>query len=149
MFIFFLELSKMSKVEKTFFQESWLSNEEFKSWLVPTENKSQARCKRCKKTFELSNMEVQALKSHADGKKHKEVVAAVSVFFKKSIKSQSTSSESSQRNASSSTQQQTLELTVDKSQVSIAEIRWALQTVTKGHSKNSNNNVSELFKVVS
>ena len=29
-------------------------------------------------------MEVQALKSHADGKKHKEVVAAVSVFFKKS-----------------------------------------------------------------
>ena len=65
-------------------------------------------------------MEVQALKSHADGKKHKEVVAAVSVFFKKSIKSQSTSSKSSQRNASSSTQHQTLELTVDKSQVSIA-----------------------------
>ena len=94
-------------------------------------------------------MEVQALKSHADGKKHKEVVAAVSVFFKKSTKSQSTSSESSQRNASSSTQQQTPELTVNKSQVSIAEIRWALQTVTKGHSKNSNNNVSELFKVVS
>ena len=31
----------MSKVEKAFFQESWLSNEEFKSWLVPTENKSQ------------------------------------------------------------------------------------------------------------
>ena len=53
MFIFFLELNTMSKVEKTFFQESWLSNEEFKSWLVPTENKSQARCKRCKKTFEL------------------------------------------------------------------------------------------------
>ena len=56
MFIFFLELSKMSKVEKTFFLESWLSNEEFKCWLVPTENKLQARCKRCKKTFELSNM---------------------------------------------------------------------------------------------
>ena len=63
----------MSKVEKTFFQESWLSNEEFKSWLVLTENKQQARCKRCKKTFELSNMGVQALKSHADGKNHKEL----------------------------------------------------------------------------
>ena len=75
-------------------------------------------------------------------------MAAVSVFFKKSTKSQSTSSESSQRNASSSTQQQTPELTVNKSQVSIAEIRWALQTVTKGHSKNSNNNVTELFKVM-
>ena len=39
------------------------------------------------KTFELSHMGVQALKSHADGKKHNEVVAAVSVFFKKSTKS--------------------------------------------------------------
>ena len=53
-----------------------------------------------------------------------------SVFFKKSTKSRSTSSESSQRNANSSTQQQTLDLTINKSQVSIAEIRWALQTVT-------------------
>ena len=44
-------------------------------------------------------MGVQALKSHAHGKKHKEVVAAVSVSFKKSTKSQSTHSESSQRNA--------------------------------------------------
>ena len=87
MFIFFLELSKISKAEKTFFQESWLSNEEFKSWLVPTENKSQAKCKKCKKTFELSNIGVQALKSHADRKKHK-VVPTVSVFFKKSTKSQ-------------------------------------------------------------
>ena len=93
-------------------------------------------------------MGVKALKSHADGKKYKEVVAAVSVFFKKSTRSQSTSSESSQRNASSSTQQQTLELTVTKSQVSIAEMRWALQTVTKGHSRNSNNNITELFKVM-
>ena len=41
-----------------------------------------------------------------------------------------------------------LELTVNKSQVSIVEIRQALQTVTKGHSKNSNNNITELFKVM-
>ena len=70
-------------------------------------------------------------------------------FFKKSTESQSTSSESSQRNASGSTQHQTLELTVNKSQVSIAEIRWLLQTVTIGHSNNLNNNITELFKVVS
>ena len=69
------------------------------------------------------------------------MVAAVSVFFKKSTKSQRTSSESSQRNASSSAQQQMLEVT-------IAEIRLILQTVTKGNSKNSNNNITELFKVM-
>ena len=33
------------------------------------------------KTFELSDMGVQALNSHADGKKHKEMVTPVSVFF--------------------------------------------------------------------
>ena len=93
-------------------------------------------------------MGVQALKSHADGKKHKEVVAAVSVFFKKSTKSQNTSSERSRRNASSSTEKETLELTVNKPQVSIAEIRWALHTVAKGHSKSSINNITELFKVM-
>ena len=76
-------------------------------------------------------------------KTHKGVVVAAFLFLKKST---STSSESSQRNAGNSTQQQTLELTVNKSQVSVAEIRCVLQTVTKGNSKNSN--VTELFKVM-
>ena len=70
-------------------------------------------------------------------------MVAAFLFLKKST---STSSESSQRNAGNSTQQQTLELTVNKSQVSVAEIRCVLQTVTKGNSKNSN--VTELFKVM-
>ena len=34
-------------------------------------------------------MGVQSLKSHVDGKKHKEIVVTVSVFFKKPTKSQS------------------------------------------------------------
>ena len=86
------------------------------------------------------------------------MVVAVSVFCKKSTKSQGTSSESSQRNASSSTQQQTLELTVNKSQVSIAEIKGGhckvgkckviIANCKKGHSKNSNNSITELFKVM-
>ena len=42
--------------------------------------------------------------------------------------------------------QQMLQLTVKKSQVSIAEISWALPAVTKGHSKDLNNNITELFK---
>ena len=64
-------------------------------------------------------------------KTHKGVVVAAFLFLKKC----------------NSTQQQTLELTVNKSQVSVAEIRCVLQTVTKGNSKNSNN-VTELFKVM-
>ena len=146
--LFFLELSKISKVEKTFFLRKLAESWRVKSLLVLQRINHKLDIKYIyKKTFELSNMRFQALKSHADGKKHKEVVAAVSVFFKKSTKSQNTSSENSQRNASGSTQQQMLEWTVNKSQVSIVEIRWALQTVTKGHSKNLNN-ITELFKVI-
>ena len=70
------------------------------------------------------------------------------LLFLFSLRNQLKAKESSQRNANSSTQQQTLELTVNKSHISIAEITWALQTVTKGHSKNSNNNITELFKVM-
>ena len=56
--------------EQTFFQEIWLSDNRFKGWLEPVaQNNSQARCIRCKKTFGLSNMGVQAVKSHSEGKK--------------------------------------------------------------------------------
>ena len=44
--------------------------------------------------------------------------------------------------------QKTLELTVTKSQTLSAEIRWALQSVLKGHSNNSSSNISPLFKVI-
>ena len=69
--------------EQTFFQEIWLSDDRFNGWLEPVaQNNSQARCTRCKKTFGLFNMGVQAVKSHSEGKKHKAVCEMVSCFFK-------------------------------------------------------------------
>ena len=44
--------------------------------------------------------------------------------------------------------QKALELTVSKSQTLSAEIWWALQSILKGHSNNSSNNISPLFKVM-
>ena len=44
--------------------------------------------------------------------------------------------------------QKTLERTVTKSQTLSAEIRWALQSVLKGHSNNSSRTISPLFKVM-
>ena len=44
--------------------------------------------------------------------------------------------------------QNTLELTVTKSPTLSAEIQWASQSILKGHSHNSSNNISPLFKVV-
>ena len=49
--------------DQTYFQDTWLSDDKYKDWLVSTGKNTQARCKRCKKTFELSNMGIQALES--------------------------------------------------------------------------------------
>ena len=79
--------------ENIYFQERWLSDERFKYWLVPTQTKREARCKRCKTSFALLNMGVQALKNYAEGKKHKQLCAAVAVFLKtKPIAKSATSS---------------------------------------------------------
>ena len=52
-------------------------------WLVevPGDNKL-ARCKHCKKSFNLSNMGRQALVSHGTGQKHQSIIKSISVFTK-------------------------------------------------------------------
>ena len=142
----------MSTKDKTFFQDSWLEGEEFKDWLVKASDTSQARCKPCHKTFALSNMGVQALKSHAAGKKHKDISQKVSCFFKKPTHSSTNivtqeNQETSQVTKKKDTQQ-TLELTIASSDVIKAEIRWAIDSVLKGNSNNQNKNTNNLLKVM-
>ena len=141
--------------ENSYFRERWLSDERFKDWLVPPQTKREARCKRCKKSFALSNMGVQALKNHAEGRKHKQLCAAVAVFLKTKPVTKSTRSSPDLSPVSSTSlssgrhvTQKTLELTVTKLQTFSAEIRRALKSVLKGHSNNSSSNISPLFKVM-
>lgn len=42
--------------------------------------------------------------------------------------------------------QQTLELVVSQKDICTVEIRWALRTVIKRHSSNSNDNITSFFK---
>ena len=98
-------------------------------------------------------MGIKALKSHAEGKKHKQLWAAVTGSLKtkpvtksttssdlalievtKSITSSPDLSPVSSTSSSSGwhVTQKTLELTVTKLQTLSAEIRWALQTYWKG-----------------
>ena len=90
-------------------------------------------------------MGVHALKSHADGKKHKEHCMKVSVFLEKKKNKPTTESESA---LPSTSKQQTMELSVSKAQSTLVEIRWTLQTVLKGFSNNSANNITALFKAI-
>ena len=56
---------------KASFQEKWLDNIKYKTWLAqaPSE-KNTARCILCKKHINISIMGVSALESHAAGKRH-------------------------------------------------------------------------------
>ena len=138
--------------ENIYFQEHLLSDERFKDWLVPAQTKREAGCKRCKKSFALSNMGIQALKSHAESKKYKQLCAAVAVFLKTKPVTKSTTSSPDLSPVSSTSSSSgfhvTLELTVTKSQTLSAEIRWALQSILKRHFNNSSSNISPLFKIM-
>ena len=114
----------MSASDRTYFQDSWLNEDSFKSWLVPGTNNTQARCIRCRKTFELSNMGVQAVKSHAGGKGHKDKTAAVSMFLKKAIPTPASITPVQQESVvcTSATKQVTLELSVTTAEKSTAEM---------------------------
>ena len=67
----------MSK-DSSYFQDCWLVDDRFKDWISETQSSTGARCKLCRKTITLSNMGVQALKSHAE-----EHCMKVSVFLRK------------------------------------------------------------------
>lgn len=54
------------------FQQKWLEEEQFKSWLKPVDGQPGfAFCTVCKKNVQLCTMGVNALKSHMQSEKHK------------------------------------------------------------------------------
>ena len=65
----------MSTNKQTIFNEDWVKEPEFSSWVVkdPKSN-TKARCKVCGHSFLLGNMGRMALISHSKGKKHKNKV---------------------------------------------------------------------------
>ena len=80
-------MSKKSK--QTYFQDGWLSSEEFKAWLCKASTKGEARCRLCQTNIALSNMGIRALRSHAGNKSHvkkvKELAEIKNFLLKKVI----------------------------------------------------------------
>ena len=141
----------MSSKDKTYFQDSWLEIDEFKEWISRPSLNTQAKCKRCQKTIELSNMGVQALRSHAAGKKHKEITQRVSTFFKTKsnkvteLSNDQKSSTDKEKRSETTKSQTSIELTLTSADVTKAEIRWAIDGVLKGNSNNQNSNINVLL----
>ena len=61
----------MSVKNKCIFNDPWLSDPRFSQWLKSSVNSTKAYCNFFQKDFDISNMEVAGLTTHAAGKKHK------------------------------------------------------------------------------
>ncbi|XP_065641075.1 uncharacterized protein LOC124818972 [Hydra vulgaris] len=150
----------MNKIEKkAYFKEEWLNKgiyPHFDSWLMKGKNNTQARCKLCNKIIELSNMGIQAIKSHEKGKNHVSVASNFSCFFKSSGSKNTNSPNSVEESNLKTTdsfstgqmKQQSLELIVSSSNKICAEIMWALHCCLNRISNNSNKNVTNLFQAM-
>jgi len=72
------------------FNTVWLRNDIYRNWLVQDKllPSSNARCKICLKSFDIRSMGEAALKSHMNGKKHKELMNEVKISDSVSVKNQ-------------------------------------------------------------
>ena len=57
-------------LKQTYFQDLWLTDVGYKSWVAKTKDKKIAHCLICKTDIFLSNMGCSALDEHARGQKH-------------------------------------------------------------------------------
>ena len=71
---------------QTYLNDYWFEEDAFKSWLSKATDKKQARCRLCRKDFELSNMVKKALLSHASCKIHSERYTKMKIFLNLQIR---------------------------------------------------------------
>ena len=71
-FLNWYKISAKTK-NKRLFNDVWLSDSRFSEWLKRIHNKWQACFSFYQKSFDISNMGVTSLTSHASGKKHLEI----------------------------------------------------------------------------
>ena len=142
------------KSKRTYFQDDWLSSEEFKAWLCKASTKGEARCRLCQTNIALSNMGIRAFRSYAGNKSHVKKVkerAEIKNFFAKrnDIRPANLSSEEKQLQSSldtgdlveiqpscSANSQSTNLLVFQDGGKLNAEIRWVLKHVVGGYSDN-------------
>lgn len=125
------------------FNEEWLKDDRFKDWLEKDNSSvSQAKCRLCVTSFNLSNMGIRAVVSHSTGKKHLSFTTSykTSNFFK----TNQTPPASLQVAESS----KTIESFLTSTSTLNSEILWALKVVTSHFSFRSCIGLNHLFKVM-
>ena len=133
----------MSK--KCHFHDSWKSELDFSSWLnVVADDVHRAYCRTCKKTFDVGNMGVAAVKSHRKAShmlKFQGLLDHPLRQLEVSLSTHGVSSRSSDTSGSTllSTSYTSLDTTVVTGDVIRAEVLWTLKVVMCHYSFNSCN----------
>ena len=139
---------------KASFQEKWLDNIKYKTWLAQApSDKNTARCILCKKDINISIMGVSALESHAAGKRYTDLLNErkkyKDVFFIPTQSSNANKTTSQKSVGSSSSCTISTSKSIDgfmASRNSIdAEIMWCMGVVKSHHSFNSRSDLKNIF----
>jgi len=86
--------------KQTYFDQTWLTCDRYSkyhSWLGACDDRTSFRCHVCLKTLKLSNMGIEAIKSHSENQKHLRLVAQQSAGVTPSVVSFFKSSKSSRQ----------------------------------------------------
>ena len=149
----------MSITTSRVLQDSWLEEEEFKSWLRKVkDDKTKYRCIVCNKKLSLSTSGRCALTEHAYGNKHIKNVTKRGNFFKpltkhnekcsseKQCRQQCSHQSSTSAQQPSTLTQQTLNSNIVTKSATTAEIIWALKSVLSGYSNSSCDDIANTLK---
>ena len=140
------------KNRQSFFQDKWLSDNRFGSWLqcLP-DDKTSAKCKLCQATIHLSNMGASSLTSHTKGEKHVKSVQeqetrkeCANTFFTPNKLAVPASPGTT--NAPRVTT--TLHSFIVNEQVLLSEVIWAMKKVLSHYSLNSCEDVNLCFSAM-
>ena len=137
-----------------YFNNEWLKDKKYSSWLQPGSTQSTFYCTMCKKETNLSNMGISALNSHIKSKKHVKVTASkttqssiFSSFASSSNTQKSTTSASPAPKSPASSAPPILPI-FDISKRVNAETIWVLHCISNNISDRSNDDISEVFQAM-
>jgi len=151
------------------FNVHWLEDEQYARWLTLVGDKRKARCKLCLKDIDIGSMGESALKRHASGAKHKDLIKLLEkdtkvVDFLKlpsaaaATKSCTRPTINQDKNSASVSSSQTTGGTsasvsigsfVSPKETLSAEILWTLKSVTAHYSYSLSSDICALFQRLS
>ena len=146
---------------KSLFNDNWLTKPEYSCRLTcKDEKRLKAFCNVCKKLFDISNMGEPAVKSHAKGSKHLNMLkmpgnvnSKIQNYYAPSRKTNVAQSNPVQVPSPSSPSTITGTSNISD-QIALnnyatrAEIIWAMKSISSNYSYNSCQGIPELFKVM-